>query len=453
MNMTRPLAFRSRWFAGLAVLALVAAACGSDSGGETITTAEDGAETTSTTAAEEGTTTSAGDGDSEQMGTLKVGLLNPLTGVFALLGGDTNRGFELYVEEQGGSLAGWEIETVIEDDAGDPTEGSAKVRKLVEQDEVNVLIGGVSSGVAYGIGDFVAQSGVPYIITIAGADGLTQGDAVDNIFRISYTGSQPMHPLGQYACEDLGYATATIVSLDFAFGWETAGGFARTYEEAGCDVVQEIYVPLGTEDYAPFIQQISRDSDVVMHVNSGPASNLFWQAYRDFGYEQPVIGHGAITDEALLAAEDNNALGALTVMYYSRAAESDLNQSFVAAFEERYDTLVSQGAEAGYAAAMVLEAALEIAGADATDPAALNAALGEVDVEAPRGPLQFDEFGQAVMNFYIRETVEAADDPSVNKKNEIIHTFPDVSQFWTYSPEEYLEFTPYADLTGTWSSN
>lgn len=455
MMKARSLFSHMRWLAVLLALALVAAACGTDTDGDTTTTQAGATPTAAptTTASESDATSTTGDAEGEQMGTLKVGLLNPLVGVFALLGGDTNLGFELYVEEQGGVLAGWEIETVKEDDAGDPTEGSAKVRKLVEQDEIDVLIGGVSSGVAYGIGEYVASSGVPYVITIAGADGLTQGDAVDNIFRISYTGSQPMHPLGEYACETLGYETATIVSLDFAFGWETAGGFARIYEDSGCDVVQEIYVPLGTEDYAPFVQQINRDSDVVMHVNSGPSGNLFWQTYRDFGYEQPVIGHGAIVDEALLNTEDTNAVGALTVMYWTRADESDLNQAFVAAFEETNSALVSQGAEAGYSAAMVLEAALEIAGADASDPAALNAALAQIEVETPRGPIAFDEYGQAVMNFYLRETEVVEGDPAVNKQNTNVDTFPEVSQFWTFAPDEYLQFELYTDLKGTWANN
>ena len=415
---------------------LVAGACGS----------EEEATPTATTAA-------VAAPPEEAFGTLEVGLLNPLTGIFALLGGDTNLGFEMYLDENDGVLAGWEIATTIEDDAGDPTVGTTKVRKLVEQDDVDVLIGGVSSGVAYGIGDYVAESGVPYLITIAGADGLTQGDAVENIYRISYTGSQPMHALGEYACSVLGYKTATVVSLDFSFGWETAGGFSRVYEAEGCDVVQEIYVPLGTEDYAPFIQQISRDTDVVMHVNSGPASNLFWQTYRDFGYEQPVVGHGAIVDEALLATDDSSAIGAQTVLYWSRATDSDLGQAFVETYEAKHGKLASQGAEAGYSAAMVLESALQIAGSQAADPEVLNAAFAEVEVTTPRGPIRFDEYGQAVMNFYIRETQAVDDDPSVNKQNTIIHTYPEVSQFWTTSHTDYLTYDLYTELKGSWASN
>jgi branched-chain amino acid transport system substrate-binding protein len=424
----RGIAQRWRFMVLLAAMLLVAAACRGDGGG------------------------AAGDGE---RGTFKVGLLNPTTGIFAALGGDTNEGFQMYLEEKGGVFAGWTIETVIKDDEGDPTAGATKARELIERDQVDFLIGGVSSAVAYGIADFVATSGVPYIITIAGADGLTQADHQPNIFRISYTGSQPMHPLGEYVCNELGLETATVVSLDFAFGWETAGGFSRTYEEAGCDVTQEIYVPLETEDYAPFVQQISRNTDVVMHVNSGPAGNLFWQTYRDFGFDQPVVGHGAITDEFLLDTEEDWHVKAQTIFYWSRALDSPGNVEFVEAYEERTGRLVSQGAEAGYAAAQVLEAALEAAGDDATDPAALQEALKGVTVEAPRGELRFDDFNQAVMDFYIREVQEVEEDPlgnaEVNKANVVIETIPDVSQFWTFDPDEYLELPTYDGLKGTWT--
>jgi branched-chain amino acid transport system substrate-binding protein len=264
-----------------------------------------------------------------------------------------------------------------------------------------------------------------------------------------------MHPLGEHACKQLGYKTASIISLDFAFGWETAGGFARTYEQAGCRVVQEIYVPLDTEDYAPFVQQIRRDSDVVVHVNSGPAGNLFWQTYRDFGFRQPVIGHGAITDEFLLDNREDWHVGARTVFYWSRALDSSENQAFVRAYEEKARKLASQGAEAGYAAAQVLEAALRSAGDRAKDRAALAQAIKQARVTAPRGEISFDGYNQAVMDFYLREVRNVEDDPfgneRVNKANVVVHTFPDVSQFWTVEPDAYLQLPAYEKLKGTWA--
>lgn len=448
-----------RWvlLASALVLMLLAAACGDRAATPDEDDLEPGDTTETEDTEEPGTeepgTEEPGEADADRV--LKVGLLNPTTGVFASNGLDTNAGFQMYLDEHDGVLAGWTIETVLEDDEGDPTVGATKARKLIDQDGVDIVIGGVSSAVAYGIADFIAESGVPYIITIAGADGLTQGAAQDNIFRISYTGSQPMHPLGEYVCNELGYETASLVSLDFAFGWETVGGFARTYEEAGCEVLQEIYVPLGTEDYAPFVQQIDRDAQTVMHVNSGPTGNLFWQTYSDFGYDQPVVGHGAMTDEFLLDIADDWQVGAKTVFYWSRALDTPANEAFVRAFEEANNQLASQGAEAGYAAAMVLEAALEIAGDDGDDAAALNDAIGQVTVDAPRGTISFDDYGQAVMDFYIREVVTVDEDPfgndRVNKANVVIDTLPEVSQFWTFDPEEFIADTPYADLKGTWA--
>lgn len=445
-----------RVLALIATLLLLVTACGDRSEtGAADTTEEDVAAGTDAAAEDTEEETEGDAGGGGELGTIKVGLLNPTTGVFAALGADTNTGFQMYVDENGGQLAGWTIETVREDDEGDPTAGSTKARKLIDEDEVDVLIGGVSSAVAYGIADFVAESGVPYIITIAGADGLTQVDDQPNIFRISYTGSQPMHPLGEYACNELGYQTASVISLDFAFGWETAGGFARTYEEAGCEVLNEIYVPLGTEDYAPFVQQIDRSADVVMHVNSGSSGNLFWQTYRDFGFEQPVIGHGAITDEFLLAGEEDWHVGAQTIFYWSRALDTPDNTAFVQAAEEETGQLVSQGTEAGYAAAKVLEAALEEAGENGDDPEALIEAMAGVQVSLPRGELTFDEYGQAVMDFYIRETQAVEEDPfgndAVNKANVVIDTIPHVSQFWNYEPEEFLELPSYESLKGTWA--
>lgn len=387
--------------------------------------------------------------------TIRVGLLNPTTGVFAAIGSDTNTGFKMYLDERDGKLAGWNIETVEEDDRGDPATGGTKVRKLIGQDNADILVGGVSSAVAYGIADIVEESGLPYIITVAGADGLTQSSFKENIFRISYTGSQPMYPLGEYACKTLGYKTASVIALDYAFGWEAGGGFARTYEEAGCEVVEEVYVPLASEDYAPFVQQLSRDSDVVMHVNSGASGNLFWQAYADFGYSQPVIGHGTITDDFLLQNNDDFTVGAKTVFYWSRALDTEANQDFVEAYEEQTGTLVSQGSEAGYAAAAALEAALEHAGDKAKDPGVLVDALKNVTVDAPRGSFEFDEYNQAVMDFYLRETQKIDEDPfgngKVNKANVVIDTFPQVSQFGPYDPKEHLAFPPYERLKGTWA--
>lgn len=373
-----------------------------------------------------------------------VGLVNPLTGPFAALGEDVNAGFEAYLDSRDGVLSGHPVEVLTEDTANDTATAQEAVARLVD-DGADMLAGLVNSGVANGVSSTVVDAGVPLMITTAGADALTQRDAVDTIFRLSYTSSQDAMPLGDWACNELGHETVAIIGLDYAFGWEAASGFAKVYEDAGCDVIQEVYAPLGTADWAPFVQQLDTDADAVWAVIPGADGIRFMQAYRDFGLELPLLGHGATTDEQILPEQGDTALGAVTTLHYSAAIDSPENAELTEAFEGATGTSVSQYAEHGWAAAMVLEAALAAIDGDIT-PEALVDAIGAVQVDAPRGPLSFDEFGQAIHTVYVRE-VQEVDGELVNA---IIDEYPETSQFWTYDPEEFLSGTPLGDLRGTW---
>jgi branched-chain amino acid transport system substrate-binding protein len=384
------------------------------------------------------------DGATDTEGTLRVGLLNPLTGPFTALGEDVNDGFRLYVDTHGG-IGGYDVEVFVEDEANDAAAATEAAERLVERSEVDVILGFVNSGVAYGAAGYIADAGVPLLISVAGADDLTQRDAVDNIFRLSYTGSMDAMPGGAYACEELGYETAAVIGLDYAFGWEGVGGFARAYEDAGCDVIQEIYVPLDTQDWAPFVQQLDTDADVVWVLNAGPDAIRFVQAYRDFGVPMPLIGHGSATDEEVLEQQQALAEGMITTLHYSRMIDTPENTEFVESFEETYGRSVSRYAEAGWSAGLVLEEAL--GGLDTVDYDTLSAAIADVRVDAPRGPISFDAYGQAIYNVYVREVQEVDGD----YQNVVIDEYPEVSQFWTYDPEEYLDEPPYADLKDTWA--
>jgi branched-chain amino acid transport system substrate-binding protein len=378
--------------------------------------------------------------------TVTVGLINPLTGPFTALGEDVNAGFELYLEEQGGTLSGYEVEVIKEDTANDAAVAIEGVNRLLDRG-ADMLVGFVNSGVTYGASETVQESGVPLIITVAGADNLTQRDAAENVFRVSYTSSQDAMPLGEYACKELGYETVSLVGLDYAFGWEAAGGFAKAYEDAGCEVVQELYAPLGTQDWAPFVQQIDKDADAVWSVIAGSDAIRFLRSYNDFGVTQPLIGHGSLTDEQVLEEQKELAEGVVTSLHYSSVIDNEVNDHFRAAFEERFDRGVSQYSEHGYAAAQVIEAALAKLDGPVTNEALVEA-IAEVEVDAPRGPLSFDEFGQAVYTVYVREVGQDEDGRWVNK---VVDEFEDVSQFWRYDPEEFMSGEPLAELRGTWA--
>ena len=122
------------------------------------------------------------------------------------------------------------------------------------------------------------------------------------------------------------------------------------------------------------------------------------------------------------------------------ALNTPANRRFVQAYESKYAHVPSYYSEGTYTGGIVLKAALEAIGGDAEDAGKLLAALRHVTLtDAPRGPVGFDEYGHPVENIYVRR-VERVDG---KLQNTVIHTFPNVSQFWTYKPEEFLKLPPY----------
>lgn len=388
--------------------------------------------------------TTGGQGAQEGKGTLKVGLLNPTTGPFAALGTDVNAGFDLYVKSKGGKLSGYAIEALKQDEGTDAAQATTKARQLVERDKVQIVIGLVNSAIAYAVAPYLEQANVPLLITVAGADGLTRKQG-GNTYRISYTGSQDVMPLGTYTCKKLGHAKAAVLALDYSFGWESSGGFSRAYEDAGCKVVQEVYAPLGTQDWGPYVNQISSEAAVIYTTTPGQDGVRMLKAYRDFGGKRPIVAHGSGVDETLLPTQAATAEGVISSLHYSAQLDTPENKEFAAAFTGATQKSPNQYAEDGWAAGMILEQALSRVEGEIT-PQKIRAALAKVSVKAPRGPLSFDAYGQAVYNVYIRK-VEQKDGKWVNA---IVDTVQNVSQFYTYEPEKYLAFPTYDKLKGQW---
>ncbi|NUU23872.1 MAG: ABC transporter substrate-binding protein [Streptomycetaceae bacterium] len=374
-------------------------------------------------------------------GNLTVGLLNPATGPFVALGSDVNAGFEAYLKSKNGVLAGYGIKVAKADEGTDAAQGTTKARQLVEQDKAQVVVGLVNSAIAYAVAPYLEQSNVPLLVTVAGADGLTRKQN-GNTFRLSYTGSQDAMPAGPYTCKEMGKKKAVILGLDYSFGWEAAGGFARTYEDAGCQVVQEIYAPLGTQDWGPYVNQVKKDADVVYVVAPGQDGVRLLKAYRDFGVKLPVVAHGSTVDETILATEGATAEDVTSTLHYTPQIDSPANKAML----DATDGKGNQYLEEGWAAGQTLEAALAQIDSDPT-PEKIRAALAKVKIDAPRGAVSFDSYGQAIYPVYVRK-VENKDGKRVNA---IVTSTPGVGQFFTYDPAAYLAFPGYDKLKGSWA--
>ncbi len=374
---------------------------------------------------------------------VRIGVLLPQTGPFAANGKDMQNGIVMFFEEQHYKMAGRDIKLLIEDTAANPAIGLTKARSLVEAQGAQVLIGPLNAAVGYALAPYITEKKIPSIYPIVSADDITQRKRSPYIIRTGWASSQPSQPFGQWVWDNLHYKKIATIGYDFAFGWEVVGGFQRTYELAGGEVVQKLWTPQGTADFGPYIAQLRRDVDAVFAQFSGADALRFSKQYQEAGLKGrlPLIGGGTFTDEHVLRSMGDEVLGVITPLHYSGVLTNPANKKFAALYEAKYHQVPSYYSEGGYVAGMVFKAALDAVHGNAEDKEALLAAIRKVNMsDAPRGPFTIDAYNNPIENIYIRKVEK------VNGKlqNTVIYTFPKVSQFWKWTPEEFLKNPVYS---------
>jgi len=381
--------------------------------------------------------------EASAQGPVRIGFISPLSGAIAQAGKDMYSGCELYWEETGWQLAGRKLEVILEDNEGVPATAVTKARKLVESDRVHMLAGVILSNVAYALVPYIEAQGIPTIYPINSADDLTQRKRPKWLIRTGFSAGGNMHPFGEYAARVLGYKKIAIVSLDYAFGWEIAGGFHKTFEDNGGQIIQKVWIPLNVQDYAPYLAQIRKDADAVFVLALGRWTLLFAKQWATSGLKDriPLIAGGTYTDEHVLPELGDESIGVISAHHYSAALDTPANRRFRAAFEKKNNRLPSFYSENCYTGARVVAEAAKAVGGRLEDRAAFMAALRAVEIgDAPRGPIKMDPYGNPTQNIYIRKVERVGG----KLQNTVIYTYSVVSQFWKYSPEEFLKQPVYS---------
>ena len=382
-------------------------------------------------------------GDAFAQGPIKIGFISPLTGAIAAAGKDMYSGCELYWQENGWQMAGRKVEVILEDNEGNPATALAKARKLVENDKVHMIAGVILSNVAYALVPYIEAQEIPTMYPINSADDLTQRKRPKWLIRTGFSAGGNMHPFGEYAAKVLGYKKVVTVGLDYAFGWETVGGFHKSFEDNGGQVVQKLWVPLNIQDYSPYLAQIKKDADAVFVVALGRWTLLFAHQYAASGLRGrlPLIAGGTYTDEHVLPQLGDESIGVVSAHHYSASLDTPANKRFRAAFEKAYTRIPSFYSENCYTGARIIDEAVRAIAGKVEDRAALMAALRKVQItDAPRGPVQMDAYGNPTQNIYIRKVERVGG----KLQNTVIYTYPAVSQFWKYNPEEFLKQPVYS---------
>lgn len=383
----------------------------------------------------------------ERKGPIRIGLLAPLTGVVAAGGKEMVQGFDLYWKQNGKSIAGRQIDIIVEDDASNPDTALQKARRLVEQEKADFLIGDLLANTGLAVAEYVKTNGVPYFIPIIAADDLTQRHRIPNVIRIAgYTASQMPRPLADYAYKKLGYRKIVTISQDYSFGHEQCGGFCQTFTELGGTIQQQLWTPLNTADFSPYLAQIqAAKPDAVFIMELGADANRFLQQWGAFGLKGriPMLGAMNFTDQSVIRTAGPEAIGVLSSAHFAEGNDNPATKSFVAAYEKAYGILPSLYGFSMYSGAMWLAAAMKAIGGDVQDHAKFLAAVRKVVLtDSPLGQqVRLDDYGNPIYDVFIRKVERRADGKLWNVP---IATYPHVSQFWTYNPETYMKQPAYS---------
>jgi branched-chain amino acid transport system substrate-binding protein len=379
-----------------------------------------------------------------QQGPIRIGFMTDLTGPAAQAAKDMVNGITLYLDEIGSQMAGRKVELIVEDSQGRPDAALTKLRKIVEHDRVHLVAGVLFGHIGYAMAPKVEEYKIPALFTVTAADDLTQRLKYRWVIRTGWASSQPSHPFGEYAAKTLGYKKVAVIASDYAFGWEVVGGFQRTFEENGGQVIQKLWAPLGAMDLAPFIAKLRRDADAVLTMIAGASTIQFMKQYDEAGLRGkiPLIAGGPAVDEALLPSMGDEAIGVVSPLIYSGALDTPANRRFAKEYRARFGKVPSYFAETNYTSGRWINEAVKSLGGNVEDREKLLAALRRVEIaDAPRGPIKLDGYGNPIQNVYFRK-IERNRDGEL--QNTVILTIGAVSQFWKYNPEEFLKQPVYS---------
>ena len=319
---------------------------------------------------------------------IRIGVLHDTTGILSPQGMDLNEGLKLYMNEISYEAAGGKIELIFEDPESKVDPGLTKLRKLVERDKVHLLLGLINSALAVAARDYIDGSKLPTVITQATAKDLTQAKASPYIFRAGF-GSEQLHlPAGWYAARKLGYRRALIVTFDNVAGREQASAFARTFSQMGGAVVGEVYAPIGTPDWAPYITRVQAEMDKVDFVQLilwGPDAIRFVKGYAEYGLKgkKPLFAFGSAVEEAVLPSQGESALGTLNYYFYTPSLNSAENRRFREMIAKQYQKDATSFHEIGYVTAKVVSEAIRRVNGKVEDVPRLLTELRKTEFEAP----------------------------------------------------------------------
>ena len=375
---------------------------------------------------------------------IKIGVLATLEGPFAAGGADGMRGAELAIRQRGGTVAGRKIEMVRASSNANPDVAVNAVRKLVEQDKVDIVVGPLSGGEGIAVKDYSkTQPNLTFINGGSGAQATTLVNPSPNFFRFNTEGAQWMVGLGKAAI-DKGYKRVMVIAEDYAFPYSQVQGFMAEFCKLGGKVPVKAWVPLGGKDYSSVIARIPKDVDALLVVLGGADAVNFLNQYEAAGGDKPMMGGSITVSQDVLnyrGKRRDSLVGTMSAGPYADSFDGADWKAFVADYQKNYP--VSAG---GYPSpslfALVyytnMKAALDALDAVKGDlsggQAKYRQALSSLQLRMPTGTVRLDANRQAIGTTFV---TEVGKDSKGELTTRVLRKVDNVDQMLGMKKEEF----------------
>lgn len=334
---------------------------------------------------------------------IKIGAVSPLTGEAATFGLSTKNGMELAVAEwnAAGGLLGKQIKLIVEDDKGDPAEGASVFSKLIEQDKVVAIVGGITSRVALAGAPIAQAAKIPMMTPTATNEKVTQ--VGDYIYRSCFIDPFQGTVAAKFAVESL---SAKNVAIIFDLGNDYSKGLAETFkaslEALGGQVVASEGYPSGATDFKAQLTKIVQSKPDSLYI---PAYyndvGLIAKQVRELGYKGTLLGSDGWDSSELVKIGGSAVDGGYFTNHYSKDDTRPEVQALVQKYSAKYGAAPDALGVLAYDGMNIMLDAIKRAGS--TKNEAIRDALKTTNLACVGGQIRYDEFRNPVKSVVIIE--------------------------------------------------
>ncbi len=353
---------------------------------------------------------------------LKVGLLTDQTGALAIYGPMLENGFALGLDYATGgtnSVAGRPIQVIIKDTASKPDVGTQVARDLFEKENIDVLVGVPSSGVALGVNELAKQYKKIYIAAPAAATEVTGKNFNPYVFRSGRSNEQDALA-SKAALLKLG-KTFIQIAPDYAFGYGSAQGFYNAIKSGGgtfavndsADKLGAIYIPQDAKDFTPYLQKVlDTKAEVLVVTWAGAGFVPLFTQMQQLGVFKAMKVYTGLADNASLKASFGFAIGAtgINVYHYSLPTNA-VNDWLVQKHKEKFKTPPDLFTENGFVTAQMLAAGLKATNGDPDPDKLIKVYEGNFSLDGPKGKYSIRPYDHVMLQPLYVAQLANVDDP------------------------------------------